>query len=423
MHSGSQALSVAHTLHLDSTSFSVEGNYQSDPSEAVEAVKITHGYSKDHRQDLKQFLMDIICSGDGDVPLFVRIADGNEADRAVFAQLMSEFKQQWHLDSIYVADSALYSAQNLQQLRKLRWITRVPHSLKAAQFLADSLSEEVFSDSEIPGYRLAACCSDYAGIRQRWLVIESEKRRESDLKQLKKRLNQQQRQAERELKQLMKQDFACAADAFQAAHQLAQNWKEHTLEAVEVETHCYYRQAGRPGKNQVPQARIYRVKAQVVRVEEPVQLAQKRAGRLILATNVLEEEILSDDDVLREYKGQQSSERGFGFLKDPLFFTSSVFLKTPRRVAALAMVMGLSLLVYTLGQRQLRQALAEEGATVPNQLKQPTATPTLRWIFQCFQSVHLIQFQSQFSISNLSEPRLWILRFFGSDCQKYYFLC
>jgi len=51
------------------------------------------------------------------------------------------------------------------------------------------------------------------------LVIESEKRRESDLKQLKKRLNQQQRQAESELKQLMKQDFACAADAFQAVHQ------------------------------------------------------------------------------------------------------------------------------------------------------------------------------------------------------------
>lgn len=72
--------------------------------------------------------------------------------------------------------------------------------------------------------------------------IESEKGRESNLKQLKKRLNQQQRQAEaeRELKQLMKQDFACAADAFQAAHQLAQNWKEHTLDAVEVETHCYY---------------------------------------------------------------------------------------------------------------------------------------------------------------------------------------
>jgi transposase len=206
--------------------------------------------------------------------------------------------------------------------------------LKAAQQLADALGEEVFSDSQIPGYRLASCCSDYAGLRQRWLVIESEKRRESDLKQLKKRLNQQQRQAESELKQLMKQDFACAADALQAAHQLAQSWKELTLEDVEVETYRHYRQAGRPSKNQVPQACTYRVRAQVMRVEEVIQLAQRRAGRFILATNVLEEEILPDDDVLREYKGQQSSERGFGVLvRVPLRRTTArgrtAFLKIP----------------------------------------------------------------------------------------------
>jgi hypothetical protein len=56
-------------------------------------------------------------------------------------------------------------APNLQQLGKLPWITCVPRSLKAAQFLADALGEEVFSDSQIPGYRLAACCSDYKEIR------------------------------------------------------------------------------------------------------------------------------------------------------------------------------------------------------------------------------------------------------------------
>ena len=33
------------------------------------------------------------------------------------------------------------------------------------------------------------------------------------------------------------------------------------------------------------------------------------------------------------------------------------------------MVMGLCLLVYTLGQRQLRQALAQTQETIPNQLK------------------------------------------------------
>jgi transposase len=140
-------------------------------------------------------------------------------------------------------------------------------------------------------------------------------------------------------------------------------------------------------------------------------------------TNVLDENALPNDEVLKEYKGQQSSERGFRFLKDPLFFTSSVFLNTPRRVAALAMVMGLCLLVYTLGQRQLRQALAQAQETVPNQLKQPTCNPTLRWIFQCFQAVHLVSLNHQQQVSNLTDARLWILRFFGNACQKYYLIC
>jgi len=39
-----------------------------------------YGYSRDHRPDLKQFVMHLICTGDGDVPLYLRLADGNEAD-------------------------------------------------------------------------------------------------------------------------------------------------------------------------------------------------------------------------------------------------------------------------------------------------------------------------------------------------------
>jgi len=56
---------------------------------------------------------------------------------------------------------------------------------------------------------------------------------------------------------------------------------------------------------------------------------QRRAGCFILATNVIESELLSEELLLEEDKGQQSSERGFRFLKDSLFFTSSVFLKYP----------------------------------------------------------------------------------------------
>ncbi|CDN09860.1 hypothetical protein RintRC_0808 [Richelia intracellularis] len=55
-------------------------------------------------------------------------------------------------------------------------------------------------------------------------------------------------------------------------------------------------------------------------------MPQKIGGRFILATNVLDADKLSNEDVLREYKAEQSTERGFRFLKYPLFFTSTVFL-------------------------------------------------------------------------------------------------
>jgi len=71
----------------------------------------------------------------------------------------------------------------------------------------------------------------------------------------------------------------------------------------------------------------------------------------------------------------------------------------------------------------LRQTLAKAKAGIPNQLGKKTSMPTLRWVFQCFQSVHLLRVNGQQHISNLSDNRLLILRFLGSACQKYYLLC
>ncbi len=86
------------------------------------------------------------------------------------------------------------------------------------------------------------------------------------------------------------------------------------------------------------------------------------------------------------------------------------------------MIMGLCLLVYTIGQRQLRHDLAADNETIPNQLGKPTATPTLRWVFQCFQSVHLVLVFGTKLVTNLTNERKFILQFLGSACQKYYLL-
>ena len=81
-------------------------------------ITITKGYSRDHRPDLKQFIIDLIVSGDGDVPLFLRVADGNEPDQAVFGQIAKEYKSMVDLETMIVGDSALYNENNLQLKKK-----------------------------------------------------------------------------------------------------------------------------------------------------------------------------------------------------------------------------------------------------------------------------------------------------------------
>jgi hypothetical protein len=61
--------------------------------------------------------------------------------------------------------------------------------------------------------------------------------------------------------------------------------------------------------------------------------------------------------------------------------------------------------------------------TIDNQLGKPTTTPTLRWVFQCFMSIHLVTIAQTKQIANLTEERCWILKFFGAPCRKYYLLC
>jgi transposase len=89
---------------VDSTSIHVHGEYGKEEEGSIE---ITYGYSRDHRPDLKQFMMNLICVGDGDNPMMMEVVSGNQADKARFAGLLQEFKQQCTFEGICVADAAL----------------------------------------------------------------------------------------------------------------------------------------------------------------------------------------------------------------------------------------------------------------------------------------------------------------------------
>lgn len=399
------------TVHLDSSSFSVQGEYKSSTEELEpRVVNITYGYSRDHRPDLKQFLMELICTADGDVPLWMRIGDGNESDSKQFAQAMKAFKKQFNLDSLIVADSALYSQENLQALKNIKWLSRVPLKIKAAQNLVLEADSEEFTPSQQGGYSYLELPKTYGGIKQRWLVVSSEKRREADLKQLEKKIQKDCSEANKALRQLTTQRFACVLDAERAAEKLLKKSKYHELTSIKVQE----------VKDKSAVNVNYTVVGQVRVSEDKIQPDKNQAGRFILGTNVLDETELTAEQMLSKYKDQQAVERGFRFFKDPYFLTDSVFLKSPHRIEALGLIMGLCLLVYTLGQRQLRQTLKRTKATVKNQLGRPTDRPTLRWIFQCFQSIHLLIQTGVVQVSNLTEERLHLLKFFPPSSQQYY---
>lgn len=406
------------TAHLDSTSFHVDGAYESSEPGVIE---ITYGYSRDHRPDLKQFMMNLICIGDGDIPVLMEMASGNQSDKTRFAQLFQDFSKQWTFDGLCVADGALYSADNITAMTGLKWLTRVPLSISAAATLVDEVVE--LTDSGIKGYALKEYSSEYAGVEQRWFLIESEQRRNSDLKQLTKRIERHRQKSQQQLNQLCAIEFACIADATAAAQKLAQQITWHQLTEVEIVEKKHYEKPGKPKPDAIPSRISFRVTATLVAIDSELTAQRVRCGRFILASNVLDSAVLSASDALREYKAQQGVERGFRFLKDPLFFASSVFLKSPKRIAALGLIMALCLLVYNLGQRQLRQALAHQDETIPNQLGKPTASPTLRWVFQCFMAVHLVVFQGVRQVVNLTDDRLHILQFFSPTCRRYYLLC
>ena len=117
------------SVHLDATSLHLHGHYDTDEEGEPEGIRITHGYSRERRPDLKQFVVDLMSAGEGGIPLFLRVADGNETDAAVFAELIKDFRGRLDFDALFVADAALYGAENLASLGNLRWLCRGPRTL------------------------------------------------------------------------------------------------------------------------------------------------------------------------------------------------------------------------------------------------------------------------------------------------------
>jgi transposase len=131
-----------------------------------------------------------MSTADGGVPHFSRVADGNEADQSIFAELLRNLRARLDLDALFVADSALCSAENLASLGTLRWLCRVPRTLgEAGRVLAETPREAFVESGPHEGYRIAQTQSDYGGVAQRWLIVHSEELEQAASERLERHLS------------------------------------------------------------------------------------------------------------------------------------------------------------------------------------------------------------------------------------------
>ena len=362
--------------HLDSTSFSVHGEYEVKDDPKV--IEITHGHSKDHRPDLKQVVLSLVVNGPSAMPIWMEPLDGKSSDKSSFHETikkMQAFQKQIHFkkDFKWVADSALYTADKLLK-SDYQWLTRVPETMKEARGLVEKSDDTIDWKESSKGYKMAAFESSYGDVAQRWLLIFSEQAYQREKKTFDKRLKSEAATLSKALWHLGNTIFGCETDALSGLKVIEKKYSFHKI-SYEIVPVLKNIGCGRPKAGEQKTKLVgYKVAASFTENTPAIELRLNRKGRFILATNDLNTEEYPDSQMLLEYKDQQHVERGFRFLKDPWFMVDSIFLKLPHRVEALMMVMTLCLMVYNIAQYKLREALKKEDETLPN--RKPLKIPS-----------------------------------------------
>nr|NGY95341.1 hypothetical protein [Neochlamydia sp. AcF84] len=134
-------------------------------------MRLVQGYSRDHKPDLNQALLQLITSNEGNVPLYMQAADGNSSDKTAFTQIVGEYLKSFRqaVENRYiVGDRALYTPATLQVFKEEQslFITRVPMQIKEAK----ELIFEVPYDKAVEiaeSYRAFESTSCYADVEQK----------------------------------------------------------------------------------------------------------------------------------------------------------------------------------------------------------------------------------------------------------------
>jgi transposase len=435
-------------LHNDSTTVSFYGAYDEAGQESEQRGRPTHaitwGHSKARRPDLKQLLYILTVASDGNVPVYFSSASGNTVDDrthiATWDLLAALIGQ---ADFLYVADCKLASSENLSHIatRGGRFVTVLPRGRSediafrqrlrgTASVLKWTLLYALTDDQGHIVDELFVCGDDHVhseGYRLLW--YRSTRKAEQD-KSRRARSIQKATEAVSDLRERLqgpRTRFRARSKVEQALAEVlaeaeASSWLLVEIEEQEEET---FRQAtrGRPS-DQTKYLRETRPRFTLtwkLNVEALCE-AEREDGVFPLLTN---DRKLSATELLQAYKRQPLLEKRFSQFKTD-FAVAPVFLKNVSRIQGLLAAYFFALVVQTLLERELRQAMARAGeATLPLYPEaRPCARPTTHRLIEVFSSIqrHEVRVgegETQVMVTKLTKTQRSIIRLLGLDPTTY----
>jgi transposase len=393
---------VLDDIHQDTTSVTATGEYRDQPpvNDPQRPARLTRGYNKDHRPDLKQLVYDRMVTADGAVPIHCNILDGNTADDTVHQRnWLSLRKLIGRSDFLYVADSKLCSKENMKLIadnhgrfltimpkthgedkRFRTWVRQndVPWSSVLKRKNPRGKNKPVVRYS---GYEDPQGSTD--GYRILWYLSSQKKHRDREAR--KKKLNKTRKRLEQLRPPGRGGVFSTKEAVQEAIARVLAKAKVGAWLKVEIVEHVHVKTvqvgAGRPGPD--TQYTTVTSNSYTIRVEEnkeALDQAERCDGIFPLMTN---DKSLSLKQALKKYKYQPFAEKRHQQLKS-VFRVMPLWLKNSRRVESLLWLYHVVDLVQALLEREVRQQMKQAGiASLPlyaedRQSKAPTAQMVLK---------------------------------------------
>lgn len=409
------------SLHLDTTSISVEGLYEVDEEDDF---IICYGYSKDNRPDLKQFKIGAAVQQSG-LPVMGQLLSGNKSDREWNPEAIKEmkvfFEGQQYRDIIFVGDSATVSSyESLRQLEGIRFISRLPENFSCVSEWKEKAWQGVnweevgtLSESSRKGaaeYRIYEFVEAIDGKPYRFVLVHTNSLREQKIKTLQKRWEKEKRELEKEAKSIGKRAFACVEDAMRESAAFMEKVESlhYNVEAhIEEKVSRRYSRRGRPGtEDRYEETVSYYVKHTIgERDDMACEKDLFMESTFVLITSVMDREKYPGWRILAEYKGQSSIEQAFKFLKSPVYL-GPVYLKKPERVEAMGYVFILVLLIASYLEYRVRKALRDRGEYYIQPNGQKSTRPSVRTILEVLETVLVIYFNGNLYLPNDTSPKI-----------------